>query len=180
MSLFKHDKRILLIACIGLIAAVTSGCHYFYDQIGEQKRMPSPIPDILPAEIQGKIYRVWCGNELQIKNELHTTYLILQGVNNPDLDHATEKAAVDYMYSLIESEHIRAVVVQYDERKRAIAQVYSGDTNFNYQMIRNGWGQFDGSVFSESDRYQQAEELAREQALGMWGAVTSNIGESSD
>ena len=170
MMFIKNHRQQYFYACISLIAiALSSGCHYFYDQVGEEKRIPSPVPRKLPYEIEGKIYRVWRGNELQIKSDMHTTYLILQGVNNPDSDEATEQASIDHMYSLFESEDVRAVVVAMDERKRAVAQVYSGDTNFNFEMIKDGWASFDGTQFSESDRYRKAQMEAQENRLGMWG-----------
>ena len=173
MNKFTIALARLSAACFVLIAsALCSGCHYLYDQVGEQKRIPSPISQELPFETSGKIYRVWCGNELQIKSDIHTTYLLLQGVNNPDLGPRIEQKAIDFMHSMIESEQIRAVIVGFDDRKRAIAQVYSGDNHLNIEMIRNGWGRFDGTQFDDSDRFRTIQQRAKQQGLGMW--KTSN------
>ena len=178
MMYIKNRHHRYFGTCIGMIAiALSSGCHYFYDQVGEEKRIPSPIPEQLPFEIEGKIYRVWRGNELQIKSKMHTTYLILQGVNNPDNDQATERAAIDHMYSLLKTENVRAVIVAFDDRKRAIAQVYSGQTNLNFRMIKDGWGSFDGGQFTDSVRYLEAQQIAQQNGDGMWGRQ-SNVIES--
>ena len=91
-----------LIAVFGMaFALVSAGCGYFYDQIGETKRIPYPVPETFPAEIEGQFYRVWMGNELQIKSGIHTAYILLQGVNNPDRGDTIEAKAIEQLRSLL-------------------------------------------------------------------------------
>ena len=158
-----------LIAHLGiLIVAMTSGCGYFYDPMGETKRIPFPVPEEFPTEIQGELYRVWMGNELQIKSGIQTAYILLQGVDNPDRDDATEAQAIDKLQKLLDHLPIRVVVHGTDERKRMIGQVLCGKANVNLAMIQSGWGRFDGTKFSDSEKFKAAEEKAKSDGLGMW------------
>lgn len=150
------------------LLCVFCGCHYFYDQIGEVKRIPYPIPDSFPHETSGKIYRVWCGNELQIKSEFHTAYIILQGVNNPDRGEEIEKQAIAHLHSLLVEPDIKVTINALDERKRMIGQVYCGENHINLKMIKSGWGQYDGSDFDDAETFKAAQAQAVAEKKGMW------------
>lgn len=159
----------LTIALLVLALSFSGGCSYFYDQYGEEKRIPSPIRDSFPYEVEGKLYRVWCGNELQIKNDEHTAYLILQGVNNPDGTSEIEQKSIDAVYELLKEPLVTATVFGTDEQNRFIAQVRCGDCDINLEMIKSGWGQCDGNEFDRAPEFKEAETTAKSNKLGMWG-----------
>lgn len=158
----------LIAHCGMLVVLLFVGCGYFHDPLGEAKRIPYPVPEQFPTEIQGELYRVWMGNELQIKSGIRTAYILLQGVDNPDRDDVTEAQAVAHLQKLLKSEAIRVVVQQTDQRKRMIGQVYCGNVNVNLAMIESGWGRFDGTEFSDSEAFKSAHEQAESAGLGMW------------
>ena len=163
-----------MIAYAGLILIFAAGgCHYFYDQVGETKRIPYPVPKSFPTEIEGELYRVWYGNELQIKLGYQTAYIVLQGVNNPDRDADVEARAVKHLESLFVAPKIRVVVNQTDARKRMIGQVYCGENHVNLAMIESGWGQYDGTDFADAGKYEAAQALAQSKKLGMWADADS-------
>ena len=157
-----------MVALLMLALTFSSGCSYFYDEYGEEKRIPSPIGESYPFDIEGKIYRVWCGNELQIKNDEHTSYLTLQGVNNPDRTDEIEQKSIDAVYDLLTEPLVTATVVGVDEQNRFIAQVRCGDRDINLEMIKSGWGQCDGSEFERAPEFKAAEATAKANKLGMW------------
>ena len=152
-----------------LAVSVAGGCHYFYDRFGEQKRIPSPIEEQFPFEMEGQIYRVWRGNELQIKHGEHTTYLILQGVNNPDMEEPVEQQSIAAVYELLDATVVEATVHATDSKRRCVAQVRCGEHDINLEMIQNGWAQWDGTEFERADDFKQAEAKAKAEKLGMWG-----------
>ncbi len=159
----------VFVACLVLPAVIgTVGCQYFYDRTGEAKMIPCPLPDAFPYEVSGQLYRVWVGNEIQIQDGKYTSYLILQGVNNPDSGDEREEQAINHLYKLIGAGEIRAVVHEHDTLQRCIAQIFVGDTNLNLKMVADGWGQYDGSEFATAQQYTDAQEQARNNRIGIW------------
>lgn len=160
-------SAIVLLTVIAL--STLSGCHDLYERLGESKRIPYPLADELPFEVEGSFHEIWTGNQLQINRDTDTTYLTLQGVGDLELGDEVEGQAIKFMRTLFSSENLSAVIHRYDEMKRPIAQVYCGDTHFNLEMIKNGWGRFNGTTFAESEEFAAAEQQARRQKLGIWG-----------
>ncbi len=151
-----------------ILALLCCGCHYFYDQMGDAKRIPVPVPEKFPHPFEGELYRVWMGNEIQLKSRIQTAYLLLEGVNNPDLGADMERQAVDFMYSLLTNPKIRATIQSVDEQKRMFAQVYCGDNHINLEMIKAGWGTYDGIECEWSTQFARAQEDAKAKKLGIW------------
>lgn len=164
-----HVHAPLVIALLMLSLLVASGCGYFYDQFGEVKRIPSPISENYPFEVDGNIYRVWRSNELQIKNDEHTCYLILQGVNNPDMKEAIEQQAIEAVHALLTEPLVKATVHATDDQNRFVGQVRCGDSDVNLEILKQGWGQWDGTEFDRTAEFKQAEADAKASKLGIWG-----------
>ena len=133
--------------------------------------IPTPLPTEFPYEVQGRAYKIWVGNELQVKGEKHTSYILMQGVNNPDTGDEREEGAIAELRKLTGVDQLRVVVVGRDFLEREIGQVYSGDLNINLEMIRSGWGQCDGAEFERADEFNAAQTQAQLKKLGMWATA---------
>lgn len=161
--------QLFFISIVSLSAVtLAGGCHYFSDKFGQEKMIPNPLPDSFPYELSGKVYKIWIGNEMQIKSDKHMSYVLLQGVDNPDTGDQREDAAVAQLYSLTGDGEIRIVVHARDRFERAIGQVYVGDRNINLEMIRSGWARFDGSDFELADDFERAQRDAQQAKRGVW------------
>ena len=161
-------KLTLLPLLAAFAITLTSGCHYFSDEFGEEKMIPNPLPDQFPYELTGKAYKIWIGNEMQIKSDEHTSYVLLQGVNNPDTGDEREDQAIAQLWKLSGEGEIRIVVQSRDQLERVIGQIYAGQSNVNLEMIRSGWGQYDGSQFEQADLFQQTQRQAQAARRGIW------------
>jgi hypothetical protein len=160
--------RLLALTAITICLHSVVGCHYFCDPLGGEKRLPAPLAEKLPAKVEGEIYRVWTVNELQINYDIYRCYLILQGVAAIDGDENSTQAAVQFVTDAIGKNQLLATVAGYDHLKRSISQVQVNDKNLNLEIIRNGWGRYDGTRFEHSEDFARAEQVARENKLGLW------------
>ena len=130
--------------------------------------LPTPLPAEFPYEVHGRSYKIWIGNEMQVKGEKHTSYILMQGVNNPDTGDEREDYAIAKLIDLVSDAELRIVVVARDQFEREIGQVFKGDQNINLELVRSGWGQFDGSVFERSDEFERLSNEAKQAKRGMW------------
>lgn len=168
MSLTSLLKPLTVLVCA---ITLMGGCHYISDEFGEEKMIPNPLPTEFPYDLQGTAYKIWIADEMQLKSGPLTSYVVMQGVNNPDTGDELEQHAIAQLVKLTDDKELRIEVRSRDELERVIGQVYVGQRNINLEMIRSGWCQHDGSEFAEAPEFVAAQAEAQQAKRGMWAAA---------
>ena len=165
------STRLKLVVLSGFAITLAGGCHYLSDEFGEEKMIPNPLPAKFPYELRGTAYKIWIGNEMQLKSGSLTSYVLMQGVDNPDTGDEREHRAIAQLQKLTGDFELRIEVRARDKLERVIGQVYIDEQNINLEMVRSGWGQYDGSEFAESQEFATAQNQAQQEKRGMWSAA---------
>lgn len=161
---------------LGLSTAICmafSGCEA--DLVDRDKSLPAPLPETLPYEFHGKVFRVWGGDYFDIRNGQLIHYVCLQGVDSPKPGQPFFVEAREELRRIIGDNDLRVVVKRLDESKVAFAKVWipgESDTDpeidIGLELTKRGFGWYDGNSFEGDADYQSAEAQAREAKLGLW------------
>lgn len=160
-------------ALIAVIVAVSAGCEG--DLVDPEKCLPAPLPETLPYEFQGKIFRIWGGDYFDIRNDQLLHYVCLQGIDSPKPGQPFYDEAREELRRITADIELRVIVTKLDDSKVAFVKAWiPSETNdgdeldVGLEMIKQGFGWFDGNKFEGSDDYQSAHAKAREAKLGLW------------
>jgi micrococcal nuclease len=84
----------------------------------------------------------------------------------------------------LEGEQVTLLYDQQADRRgdfgRLLAYIEIGDTNFNYQLIQDGYARVYDSTFSLSDDFYSAETVSQDAATGLWECQNPDSGDGGD
>ena len=174
---FKFDlnvRRICLLVCclVGLLLA--GGC----EESVSKKSLPAPLRDEASYTIEdGRVRRLWGGDNFEYGREQELHYIVLRGVDTPKPGQPYFALARNQAHRMMRRAKVRVEVVGLDELKREIADVFAesknpndtaGEQNVALEVLRTGFGWYDGTEFEGAEDYRKAEQSAREQRIGLW------------
>lgn len=95
------------------------------------------------------------------------------GVDTPERDMPFYEDATDFNAALVEGQIVTLVkdVSETDRYDRLLRYIFVGDTFINYELVRQGYAvsvTFPPDVAC-AEVFGEAERLAREEGLGLWG-----------
>ena len=140
---------------------------------------PAAVKKTLDFEVwQLKPNSIYDGDTLRVTRENEELKIRLCGIDSPEIKQPLGIEARDYLRSLVElgDGSLLLVPIEKDRYGRTVAEVYvqdSGDTaiHLNLQMVRDGYAwhyeRYSGNCPTKNE-YALAEELAREERLGVW------------
>ncbi|OGG31452.1 hypothetical protein A3A63_03455 [Candidatus Gottesmanbacteria bacterium RIFCSPLOWO2_01_FULL_46_9] len=107
--------------------------------------------------------------------------LVLEGKSKVRLRYvdAPEKGLCGYdqaskeLERLVTGKSVRIEETVPDTYGRGMALVYTGNTLINKEMVASGWVRYHHDVSPVTDQVKQADETARAQKLGIYGACQS-------
>lgn len=155
-----------------------------------RRALPAPISEEVQVSLRGRIYRWWGGDNFEFGDHQRLHYILVQGIKSPAPGskhyHAAKQATID----LTRSRRVLINVKDRDMMMREIAEVLvpvemgkpdneswsdgpldGSDVDrfdLGLRLIELGWAEYNGLEFEKVAAYQTAEELARQQKLGIW------------
>ena len=138
-----------------------------------RKSLPAPLRSEEHYTLQGRPRRMWGGDNFEFGNSLELHYIVIRGIDTPKPGQELYGPARSAAWNRIRKRQIRVEVYGKDEMMREIADVYvpqkdGADVNLGLELLRLGWGWYDGNEFELAESYRQAELEAREKKIGIW------------
>ena len=162
-----YDKNLLWFAFFLLV--VSSGCR----QSMTSRALPAPAREQDEARLTGKICRVWGGDNFEFGDDDSRHYVLLAGVTCPAPGEPGYWKSRSNMFRIVRGQEITVDVIRRDEFMREVAFVIVPDESgqkfdLGEQLIRLGWGKWDGSEVTKAESYRIAQQSAQEAELGLW------------
>lgn len=165
-------RRRLGFVSLGLVLLV--GCH---DSLMSYRGVPAPVEEKTDYELVGQLFRNSRADSFEARaaEELH--YVSLRGVDTPEPGQPYFRKSVKAFRSMVARKNIRIHVVDRDEFMVELADAFvaienaaedQGDLNVALELIRNGFGWYDGTEFEGWEGYRDAERTARKNRFGLW------------
>lgn len=160
----------ILIAAISL---VFTSCED--DVVDPDKSLPAPLPETLPYEFHGKVFRVWGGDyfDMRVGQVIH--FVCLEGVDSPKHGQPFAGEAWHELSRITNDKQLRVVIKRLDESKVAFVRAWvpaesesDQEIDVGLELIKRGFGWYDGNTFEGDTDYQSAQTEAREAKLGLW------------
>ncbi len=173
-------KQLLVVAC-ALQLAWIAGCDdsYFLNQ----NLLPAPLRDDFPYELRGQPMGIFGGDNFQLEWNGGLHYIVIEGVDTPKPGEKNFEASRSELIRLINFQPLRLCVIGRDSQEREIAFVYlpkkslgstgiatddDEEIDVGKEMIRRGFGWYDGNEFEAAVQYQTAEQNAKTGRVGIW------------
>lgn len=169
----SRNAVLLAFSCSFVAGMLCSGCES--DVADPGKSLPPPLPETLPYEYHAKVFRVWGGDyfDMQVGQLIH--YVCLEGIDSPKPGQPFYQRSREELQRIVGDHDLRLVVHRLDESKVAFVRAWApapddGDQEIDVglEMIKRGFGWYDGNSFEGHADYQQSEAKAREAKLGLW------------
>ena len=169
-----NQNAVMLASCVmALLTPVLIGCER--DLLNRDKSLPAPLPTTLPYEFRGKIFRIWGGDYFDIRTGQLLHYVCLQGIDSPKPGQPFYIKAREELKRIIGDQELRVIVTRLDDSKVAFAKVWipgsssdQPEVDVGLEMLRRGFGWFDGNEFEGDREYQAAQASAQAAKLGLW------------
>jgi len=161
-------NRILVLPWILLLAVFVS-CK------GEDhSSIPVSIKAIPPFTYDGRIARIWGGDDFEIvdNGQLHYAYIV--GIDTPKPGQSFFDEAKVKLRELTRQRKAIINVIERDELKRELCFVEIVDRETGevsdpaLDLIRFGLAWYDRSEGPHAEKYREAEEVARAEKIGIW------------
>lgn len=125
------------------------------------------LKSINPAETY-QVIKVLDGDSFIVEQQSQNIRLF--AVLAPELKYPLGEESKEFLTSKILGKQVYFKHLVVDKRGRIMALVYLGDELINEVMVRQGFADYDGRVIkSDPDLLKNAEKLAREEQLGIFG-----------
>ncbi|MEM9411374.1 MAG: thermonuclease family protein [Planctomycetota bacterium] len=157
------------IAVILLVLVAFTGCEYYEDELGQEKLIPYPVNQKVPFQMKCELFRVWSSNQIQIRSAIHTTFVSLRGVKTFGKDREAEFFARDQLHQWLDSKPMDILVFNVNQLRHTSGDIMCEGRNINLEVVRAGWGRYDGSKFDDWEKFAEAEETAKTNGRGLWG-----------
>jgi len=152
-----------------LLLALVAGC-----DSAKHASVPVSIETKPPYSYQGRVGRIWGGDNFEVVDNGKLHYAFIRGIDCPEpgqpfYDEAKQKLRDVCAYRVAKVE-----VVDRDQWKREVCELTAMDastgevTELALELLKSGLAWFDQSDVPRSEAYRQAELDAREKKIGIW------------
>jgi micrococcal nuclease len=132
---------------------------------------------IVPQGYQFKVTKVFDGDTIQVEGSGLNFKIRLVGIDSPEIGRKKQKSqpysqqAKELLARLADKKNIFVKQYGTGSYNRVLAEVFSGTTNINLEMVRLGLAEiYQGKPPKglDSKAYFQAEKMAKQSMKGMW------------
>ena len=157
-------KKILYIGLVSFIIISCSG------RINETHQITSTTALSTPSNkfIEGKVIKIADGDTFTLifKNGFDVR-VRLNGIDSPEKKQAFSKRAKQTLSDLIINKDVKVHYESKDRYGRVLGDVYVGNVNINYEMVRRGMA-WHFTRYSEDNILATLEKEARNNKIGLW------------
>ena len=183
--ILKLENALILIVLVG-VPLVSLGCN----QSMARRSLPAPLRDPVEVTLRGRVGRVWGGDNFEFGDYSELHYVLVRGIHSPAPGEPYFEDARQATFELTRGRRVIVEVQDRDIMMREVATINvplkkgkpeseawnDGPTapneeeyfDLGHRLIEMGWAEFDGTVFEQTQRYQDAEKKAKANGVGMW------------
>ncbi len=174
LNLWKTNGRMyessrITVQILLALTLISTGC-----TPDKHASVPVSIKQQPPYSYQGRIERIWGGDNFEIvdNGKLHFAYM--RGIVTPKPGQNFHEESKLILRQLSRQQRTTIHVIDRDEWKREICDVTITDKKTQVicdpalELIKNGLGWYDQSDGPYADDYRNAELEAREKQIGIW------------
>ena len=139
------------------------------------KAIPTPLHDPVEQVFEGRIRRIWGGDNFEFGERLQLHYVLIRGVDTPKPGQDYYNEAREFFTKAVRGQTARVEICSRDELAREFADVFvlprkEGDVkkDMGLELIKAGLGWYDGMEFDKAEEFRQAEQEARASKIGLW------------
>ena len=177
-SFFRHSYNDLTKGAVTLSVALVfltiCGCgDNALRLLKQRKAIPAGLREDAQTTLRGKIKRAWGGDNFEVGQQEQLHYFFLVGVDCPEPGQPYYDEARNFLLDQTRDREIEMQVIRYDELKREVGHAwYTNDqgerVNLAIELLKRGYGWYNGKVFENSEAYAVAMEGARGNQRGLW------------
>lgn len=135
------------------------------EELGARKESARPAD----VDLSGRVVGVLDGDSILVLDRSGTQHTVrLFGVDAPEKGQPFADRARSHLRGLLSGKTVGVVVQDKDQYGRLVGSVYSGERQVNVNLVRNGYAWWYRRYAPHDRQLQQAEEEARENAVGLW------------
>jgi len=117
--------------------------------------------------VEGRVISITDGDTFNLRIGEKNFRVRLHGVDAPERGQAYGTKARDFLADGIAGKTVTLVVRDIDRYGRMIAEVFTGTTNWNLELLRAGFA-WHYTQYDKSAAYAAAEQTARQLRRGLW------------
>ena len=161
-------SRVLVVLAL-LMLAFLGGC-----RLDKNSSTPAPILKQPPYSYEGRIGRVWGGDNFEVVHQGKLHYAYIRGIDTPEAGQPFFHEAEDKLKQLGRKRRAIINVVGRDALKREICDVTIRDPgdgktyDLALELVRSGLAWHDLNEEPWAKRFQEAEAQARQEKIGIW------------
>ena len=170
----KVNVTLLVGLSVTLVSLAICGCgDSVLHALNQRKAIPAMLRDEVQTTFHGRLKRAWGGDNFEIGQVEQLHYCFLVGVDCPEPGQPFYDDALNFLLEQTRKRELEMQVTRYDDLKREIGHAwYTNDegerVNLAIELLKRGYGWYDGSEFENLEAYKAAMEDARGSQLGLW------------
>ncbi len=136
--------------------------------------VPVPPSQIAPFSYQGKIGRIWGGDNFEVVHDNKVHFVYLRGIDSPAPGQFGRDLAEAKTSSLAKGKTVTVNVIEHDAWMCEVSDVMIPGENpdqpidLGQALLAAGLAWFDNSSGPYSENYRAAQAQAREKRIGIW------------
>lgn len=125
------------------------------------------LPLSAQFRVEGRVINVTDGDTFNLRIGEKNFRVRLHGIDASERGQAYGTKARDFLADGIAGKIVRILVLDIDRYGRMIAEVFTGTTNWNLELLRAGYA-WHYTEYDKSAGYAAAEQTARQLRRGLW------------
>lgn len=164
-----YESKQVPVHLLLVVMALSIGC-----QFGKDESVPVSIKQPPPYSYQGKIGRMWGGDNFEVIENGKIHYAFMRGIDTPELSQHCHEEAMSMMKQLARHKVTSIHVIDRDPWKREVCDITIKDPktqvelNPAIELLENGLAWYDQSDGPYAEKFRDAEASAKEKEIGIW------------
>jgi len=136
--------------------------------------VPVPPGQTAPYSYQGRIGRIWGGDNFEVVENDRVHFVYLRGIDSPAPEQFGRDLAQSLTRSLAKGKLVTVNVIEHDDWMREVSDVMIPTDNADqpvdlaHALLTEGLAWFDNSDGPYAQSYEAAQTQAREKRAGIW------------
>lgn len=165
--MYEPNRIVVLLSAF--LMAVLAGC-----ESQQHSVVPVPIDTEPPYSYEGRIGRIWGGDNFEVVDESKVHYAFIRGIDTPEPGQTWFNESCQKLRELARHKTAVINVHERDPWKREECELTIKDPETGetiepaMKLLEGGLAWFDQSDGPWAEEYRKAEERARKEKIGIW------------
>ena len=171
----QHDWKScrLSVFCFSISVLAMVGCR----DSTVTKTLPAPLSDEVTYEMEGRVGRLWSGDNFEFDEAQQMHCILIRGIDAPNEGQPLFLKSRNTLNAITRLKKLRVKVIDRDEMMKETADVFvldetvvggAEEVDVALKMIELGLAWYDGSQFENAETFERAQQSAKQKKLGIW------------